>query len=128
MIAGRRAAAVVGIAVGALGLLAACGGSKSSYKPPSGAAVATLRLDAGNFFFTPKNPSEPAGIIEIDLKNVSGIQHTLAISGVKGFELKVNSKGSTDGEKVDLKTGTYTFYCTIPGHRGQGMQGKLTVK
>ena len=29
---------------------------------------------------------------------------------------------------ADLKPGTYTYYCTHPGHRAGGMEGKLTVK
>jgi uncharacterized cupredoxin-like copper-binding protein len=29
---------------------------------------------------------------------------------------------------VNLKAGTYTFYCQVPGHRAAGMSGTLTVK
>lgn len=130
MISRRRAAAAGGFVLSSVVLFGACGGggSTSSYKEPAGPAVATVDLDAGNYYFKPKNPTAPAGVVKIRMKNVSGSPHTLAISGVDGFELSVSGGGTTDAGKVDLKPGSHTFYCTIPGHRAQGMEGKLTVK
>jgi uncharacterized cupredoxin-like copper-binding protein len=29
---------------------------------------------------------------------------------------------------LNLKPGTYKFYCSVPGHRTAGMEGTLTVK
>ena len=40
--------------------------------------------------------------------------------------MKTGAK-SADVGKVDLEPGTYTIYCTISGHRAQGMQDTITV-
>ena len=36
--------------------------------------------------------------------------------------------GGTKSFSATLKPGTYTYYCSVPGHREAGMQGTLTVK
>lgn len=110
--------------------LTACGGSdsgSSSYKPPKGPAVASLKVQSGNVFFKPTKLSAPAGIISITLKNIESGSHDLEIHGVSGFQLQVSGEGSTATEKVQLKKGTYEYYCSIPGHEEAGMKGTLTV-
>ena len=44
-----------------------------------------------------------------------------------GFELAVNPAKTKDSGKVELEAGTYTIYCTIPGHRAAGMEATVTV-
>jgi plastocyanin len=118
------------VALGCLAVgVAACGGSSSgsSYKQPTGPAVASLKVQSGNVFFKPTKLSSPAGIISITLKNIESGSHDLQIHGVPGFSLQVSGSGSSSTGKVQLKKGTYQYYCSIPGHEAAGMKGTLTV-
>jgi plastocyanin len=117
------------IVVSALLAIAACGdsGGGSSYKEPKGQAQTTLVIQGGNFFFDPKDPEVPAGIVAIRLESTEGL-HTLVFDDgkVPGFKLEASS-GKSDQLKANLKPGKYTIYCDIPGHREGGMEGTLTV-
>lgn len=109
-------------------LLGACAsGSSSKAKQPTGPAVAAVAVSGRDFAFTPKRLTVPvAGIIEVTLKSTDG-GHTFVIQDVPGFKLSASSSGATDHGKVELKKGTYTFYCDVAGHRENGMVGKITV-
>jgi plastocyanin len=70
------------------------------------------------------------GKVTIDFTNPAALEHDVAIEGeegqeIAGSELIAESKTSVSAE---LAPGTYTFYCTVPGHREAGMEGSLTVK
>jgi uncharacterized cupredoxin-like copper-binding protein len=41
---------------------------------------------------------------------------------------EVVKNGGTSSLTADVKAGEYTFFCSVPGHRQGGMEGKLTVK
>src|SRR5438105_7275680 len=97
------------------------------FKQPAGPPVATLEVDAlPSLSFQAKEFSVPAGVIQINYNDLGGT-HTLTFSDPKlsGFQLAV-PQGPKAG-KVDLKPGTYTIYCTIPGHRAAGMQATVTA-
>jgi len=71
-----------------------------------------------------------AGPVTFEVKNVGKIQHDLATSGPKVTGPKKKTAlinpGKTANLVVTLGKGTYTLYCTVPGHRQLGM--KATVK
>ena len=99
---------------------------------PVAAKGGVLALPAdpnGQLAYITKKASAPAGALEIDSKNAATIPHDIALEG-NG----VNEKGATvqgggtSKINVTLKSGTYTFYCTVAGHREGGMEGTLTVK
>ncbi|AKL73744.1 plastocyanin [Actinobacteria bacterium IMCC26256] len=116
----------------ALGIgLGACGGSSAGeggYVQPTGPSTASIEIESGNLFYSPNKVEAPIGISKIWLKNTESGAHNLVISGVPGFILEVNGEGDQNAKKVELKAGSYDFYCTLPGHRAGGMAGKLIVK
>ena len=86
-------------------------------------------------YLTNKASAEP-GSVEVSMPNMSGVSHNIAIeTGTGGATAKgaalASSQFVTKGSasiKVNLKPGTYTFFCEAPGHRAAGMYGTLTVK
>lgn len=83
----------------------------------------------GQLAYISKVATAPAGTLEIDSKNASSTPHDIVIEG-NGVEKKgkVVANGAVSTISVDLKSGSYTYYCSVPGHREGGMEGKLTVK
>jgi plastocyanin len=83
----------------------------------------------GQLAYISTKATAKAGPLEIDSKNASSTPHDIALEG-NG----VNEKGDTvQGGGVSkisatVKAGTYTYFCSLPGHREGGMEGKLTVK
>ena len=70
-----------------------------------------------------------AGSYEFDLKNDGKIDHDLVVKGpgVDNEKTPVTGAGKTAVLKVDLESGTYELYCSVPGHKGAGMDVKITV-
>ncbi len=83
----------------------------------------------GQLAYITKVATAPAGALEIDSKNESATPHDIAIEG-NGVDEggKTVSNGGVSTVSVTLKSGEYTYYCSLPGHREGGMEGKLTVK
>ena len=71
----------------------------------------------------------PAGRLEITSPNESSVPHNIAIEGQGVDEVgPVVQDGGVSEVRVNLKRGTYAFYCSVPGHREGGMEGELTVE
>src|SRR5215217_920543 len=90
----------------------------------------TIPADPGGALaYTFASAQAKAGQLEIDSKNDSSIQHDIAVEG-NGVDEKgeVVSNGGVSQISADLQPGEYTFYCSVPGHREAGMEGKLTIK
>jgi plastocyanin len=106
-------------------------GTPAPPSSPAASATTTLKLaanPAGQLAFDTKQLSAKAGKVTIEFSNSSPIEHDVAVaqgSAVAG-QTPVFT-GATKTLTLTLKAGTYTFYCTVPGHRQAGMEGTLTV-
>jgi mono/diheme cytochrome c family protein len=92
----------------------------------------TLEIDAdpsGQLAYVTVKATAQAGKVTLKMGNQSNIDHDIAIegNGISGKGPAVGH-GGVSQFSVDLKPGTYTYYCTLPGHRQAGMHGTLTVK
>jgi uncharacterized cupredoxin-like copper-binding protein len=73
--------------------------------------------------------SLPAGRVTFAVTNDGTIAHSFEIEG-NGVEKALKNPlepGQTDMLSVNLDPGTYTVYCPIDDHRGQGMELEVTV-
>ena len=79
--------------------------------------------------FTESKLTTTAGQVEIDFSNDSQLPHAVEIEG-NGVEETTEIVTGQDAPPltVDLKPGTYDFYCPVGDHRAEGMEGTLTVK
>jgi plastocyanin len=105
--------------------------STSAAPTPAAPAAALLKLaaDAGGLLsFDSKALSAKAGSVTIVFSNASPVEHNVTVA--QGAAVLAASPTFTGGAKtltVTLKPGTYTFYCSVPGHRQAGMEGTLKV-
>jgi plastocyanin len=110
------------------------GGEKpSEAEGKSAGSVTALDFEAdpgGGLAYTSDTATAKAGKVTVDFTNPQPLTHDVAIEDSSGKTIgktELIAEGS-DTAVVDLKPGTYTFYCTVPGHREAGMEGTLTVK
>jgi uncharacterized cupredoxin-like copper-binding protein len=122
--------------------LAACGSAPSSSTTPQ-----TVTLTLNEFQFQPAEITANVGQpIKLVLKNNGTVLHDFVgtdamveVMEEHGAEhdmagMQTNMHAAIEaGQQGTLEfkatqPGTYTFYCTIAGHREAGMEGKLIVK
>jgi uncharacterized cupredoxin-like copper-binding protein len=70
-----------------------------------------------------------AGSYELDVANKGQAPHDLVVEGpgVDDEKTPVIDGGKTAKLTVDLKSGTYELYCSVPGHKQAGMDVKIKV-
>jgi plastocyanin len=144
----RRTFALLAVAALAVVGLAACGSSSNDNSTTAASTPASTTPAAGGggaggastvdistpggstLAYDQKDVSAKAGSVTINFDNKEALQHDVAVADSSGKILGQTDlvSSGTANATVDLQPGTYTFYCTVPGHREAGMQGTLTVK
>ncbi len=66
--------------------------------------------------------------VQVTLTNGEGALHDISFPDFNATSDHISGKDSSTSVafKAD-KTGDFTYFCTVPGHRAAGMEGKLTV-
>jgi uncharacterized cupredoxin-like copper-binding protein len=104
--------------------------TKAAGKPAAPAST-TLKLAAaagGTLAYDTKQLKAKAGKVSIAFSNSSPIEHDVTVA--QGSRVLGATPTFTSGSKtltLTLPPGTYTFYCSVPGHRQAGMEGTLSV-
>ena len=111
------------------GKLGAAGAKKAAGTAVAKNGTLDIPVASAGLAYVYAKASAPAGQVTITSKNPQSLGHDIAVQG-NGVNAKgpVVENGGTSKFSVNLKPGTYTFFCTVPGHREGGMVGKLTVK
>ena len=129
----RDVAAYVAQAVGAggddPGRLAAVGVSKAEGTAQAQNGTLDIPVAPSGLAYKFADATADAGQLTIKSENPQSTPHNIAIEG-NGVDNKgkVVANGGVSQFGADLKPGDYTFFCSVPGHREGGMEGKLTVK
>jgi plastocyanin len=128
---GASTAASTSSAAGATSSSAAATGTSSAAAAAGGSGTLAIAANpSGSLAYDKKSLSAKAGKVTIAMTNMSPVGHNITIQqGTNGAVLGSTPtfQGGTKSVSVNLKAGTYTFYCSVPGHRAGGMVGTLTV-
>jgi len=132
---------VVGmLAIGASGVLAAQAGMRDLHAEEGEHADEPAVVEEGDtelpedaqlwvaadIEFTEAPETIPASEFVLALRNDGLAEHNVVIEST---DIKVAALGGESAsETVTLEPGTYTYFCDIPGHRGAGMEGEVTVE
>jgi plastocyanin len=148
----KKLVAFLVLALAALALVACGGGSDDSSttatsggegaaieagEKPNGAPVLKFEADpdnapdsTGHLAFTSTEETAKAGKVTIEFVNPTMLTHDVLIESANGKEVAKTGLiyDGTFTMNTELEPGTYTYYCSIPGHREAGMEGTLTVQ
>jgi plastocyanin len=92
-------------------------------------ALALAANPEGQLKYSTTSLTAKAGSVAIAFANSSPVGHNMTIESSSGATVGATPtfQGGVKTLKLNLKPGTYKFFCSVPGHRQAGMEGTLTV-
>jgi len=143
----RKLALLVAVGLLASLTLAACGGGDDNETTAQttttqtttqaggggGGGGGTVSLSAdpsGALAYQETSLTAKAGNDTIDFDNPAPLDHDVCVEDSSGKQLGCSDTVKEDKASLtlNLKSGTYTYYCSVDGHRAAGMEGTLTVQ
>lgn len=116
----KRSLLPPGLALALAALLAGCG---------AGGGVREIRIVATENRYAPAVVQARAGEkIKLVIENLGREEHEFESEQIKFDELKIPpGKTRTVVVTMPARSGEYEFFCDAPGHRADGMTGKIVV-
>ena len=99
--------------------------------PAAGSSSVSLEANPeGQLKYNTTALTAKAGKVSIDFTNMAPEDHNVTVASASGAVVGATPtfQGGAKTLSLNLKPGTYKFYCSVPGHRAGGMEGTLTVK
>ena len=111
------------------GRLASVGAQQAEGTAEAENGVLDIPVAASGLAYEFAEARAPAGDLRVTSENPQSVPHDIAIEG-NGVNEKgeIVQDGGTSEFTATLQAGEYTFFCSVPGHREGGMEGKLTVE
>ena len=87
-----------------------------------------LQIDAdptGQLAYVSKMANGTPGPVTFKMQNKSSVQHDLVVQGpASAARRRSLQRRHTGSSRRTLKPGTYTFFCSVDGHRGRRHAGQ----
>lgn len=108
-------------------LLAACGDDDA------GSDNTTVRIDGVDIRYEPPSVEAGTEAVRIEFRNRGDVPHNIVFRDGPGAPTasaddEFVEPGDDQSFEVELTTGEFDFYCSVPGHEEAGMLGTLTVR
>jgi nitrite reductase (NO-forming) len=108
-------------------------GSSAAVQSPTIEFTLTVQDSKTSFAFVYNSQNNPTLHVKkgdvVNVTLINGMQpHDFALEGYN-MKTKVLNSGQSDSVVFTAeKTGTFTYYCSVPGHRDLSMAGQLVVE